>query len=466
MPDLVAEPIGLIEDINSRPEDVDKLIISNIEKATAENSNIWTSPDYNKREYIHSFFQYPARMIPAVQRKLIEIIIEAKPDIENMIDPFMGSATTLVACMESGLNCYGQDINPLAILIGKARTGPYYTEALKEKSSELLKIIENDRSENIEISFDNLSKWFKRNVIIELSKIVRAIKKQTSPFARRFFWVVLAETVRVTSNDRTSTYKLHVRKKEEIAKRQFSAIDVFALHLDKCIEDFELHANLLKEKAMLTKRSYKSKLDIILWDSKQSIYSPNNTEFYDLLVSSPPYGDNKTTVTYGQNSYLPLQWIEMSDIDPQATKGILKTTTEIDAKSLGGVLKNINETKLHDLFFKSPTLKKTYDNVVRNSSAKHVKKVAAFFLDLDKTIDNIFSVMKPNSYQIWTIGNRTVAKVEIPNDEIIIELITSKGGKLITQVEREIINKRMAKKNKDTSLMNTEDILIFRKIEE
>ena len=133
MPDLVAEPIGLIEDINSRPEDVDKLIISNIEKATAENSNIWTSPDYNKREYIHSFFQYPARMIPAVQRKLIEIIIEAKPDIENMIDPFMGSATTLVACMESGLNCYGQDINPLAILIGKARTGPYYTEALKEK---------------------------------------------------------------------------------------------------------------------------------------------------------------------------------------------------------------------------------------------------------------------------------------------------------------------------------------------
>ena len=177
MPDLVAEPIGLIEDINSRPEDVDKLIISNIEKATAENSNIWTSPDYNKREYIHSFFQYPARMIPAVQRKLIEII-EAKPDIENMIDPFMGSATTLVACMESGLNCYGQDINPLAILIGKARTGPYYTEALKEKSSELLKIIENDRSENIEISFDNLSKWFKRNVIIELSKIVRAIKSR------------------------------------------------------------------------------------------------------------------------------------------------------------------------------------------------------------------------------------------------------------------------------------------------
>ena len=56
--------------------------------------------------------------------------------------------------------------------------------------------------------------------------------------------------------------------------------------------------------------------------------------------------------------------------------------------------------------------------------------------------------MKPNSYQIWTIGNRTVAKVEIPNDEIIIELITSKGGKLITQVEREIINKRMAKRTR------------------
>lgn len=445
------------------PEELDCLIKENIQKATAENSTIWTCPDYNKREYIHSFFQYPARMIPAVQRKLIEIITEANPEIKNMVDPFMGSATTLVACMESGLNCYGQDINPLSILIGKARTGPYYTQALKDKKIDLIKRIEGDKMSGIEASFKTLNKWFKPGIIANLSKIVRGIKLEPSQFARKFFWVVLAETIRVSSNDRTSTYKLHIRKQQHIEKRNFSAIDVFALHLDKCIDDFELHANLLSEKDMLSKKVYKADIDIRLWDSKENIYSPTNGNFYDLLVTSPPYGDNKTTVPYGQNSYLPLQWVDMEDIDENATKELLKTTSEIDSRSLGGKLKNIDAEKLQELFEISPKFKVTYA-LIESKSVRHVSKVAAFVIDLKKSIDNIFNVMNANSYQIWTIGNRNVAKVEIPNDEILIELITSKGGKLIAQVKREIINKRMGKKNKETALMNTEDILIFRKI--
>src|SRR5205814_9071349 len=111
----------------------------------------------------------------------------------------------------------------------------------------------------------------------------------------------------------------------------------------------------------------------------------------------------------------------------------------------------------------SQTFRQTYD-AIKKKSEKSVKKVAAFMIDLDRTLDNIFCVMRVNSYQIWTVGNRMVAKVEIPNDRIITELIESKGGVMVKQLEREIINKRMAKRNKDTSLMNTEDILIFRKL--
>ncbi|TKK71617.1 site-specific DNA-methyltransferase [Ilyomonas limi] len=446
-------------------EEIDKVIIDNINKATEEDSDIWTRPDYNKREYIHSFFQYPARMIPAVQRKLIEIITTAKPDIQTMIDPFMGSATTLVTCMESGLKCYGQDINPLAVLIGKARTGPYFTTALKAKWNELELRIDADESDAIDVSFKGINKWFKEHIQIQLSKIVRGIRQESSLFARRFFWVVLAETIRVSSNDRTSTYKLHIRKQEDIDKRNFSAIKVFALHMDKSIDDFESHATLLAEKNKVCKRAYISDIDIRLWDSKQSIFSPTGKEFYDLLVTSPPYGDNKTTVTYGQNSYLPLQWIDLSDIDSQATSELLKSTSEIDTRSLGGVFKKDFDTGLNKLFEYSPTFKKTYEKIEAESS-KSVKKVATFFIDLNQTLDNVFRVMKPNSYQIWTVGNRNVAKIEVPNDEIIIELIESKGGKLLTQVKREIINKRMGKKNRDTALMNTEDILIFRKVGE
>ncbi|XZJ61947.1 hypothetical protein ACSXEL_17120 (plasmid) [Clostridium perfringens] len=32
---------------------------------------------------------------------------------------------------------------------------------------------------------------------------------------------------------------------------------------------------------------------------------------FDLLITSPPYGDSKTTVAYGQFSRLSLQWLNL-----------------------------------------------------------------------------------------------------------------------------------------------------------
>ncbi len=403
-------------------------------------------------------------VVPAVQKKLIEIILTAKPDITNMVDPFMGSATSLISCMEFGLDCYGQDINPLAVLISKARTGPYYTDAVSSKYEELLSRVERDRSTKIEADFPTLDKWFKPTIAVELSKLVRAIRKESRLAIRRFFWVVLAETVRVSSNDRTSTFKLHMRKAEEIQKRSFSAIDVFKLHVEESIEDYESHASLLICNGQLTKNgSYKGTIDTRLWNSKQSIYTPSGRSFYNLMVTSPPYGDNHTTVPYGQHSFLPLQWVDLQDIDPKANENYICSGSAIDSMSLGGRKSNLDRTNLQQLFEISPTFNLTYQRI-NNVAPDKIKKVAAFVVDLNKTIENIFDVMLPNSYQIWTLGNRTVAGVEIPNSDIVTELIHHHGGVLVTQLEREIINKRMAKRNNNSTLMNYEDILIFRKL--
>src|SRR5665647_60467 len=88
-------------------EEIDQNICSSIDDLTRDNNQIWTSPDHDRREYVHSFFQYPAMMVPVVQKRLIEIILFNKPSISNVLDSFMGSGTSLVACMENGLDCYG-----------------------------------------------------------------------------------------------------------------------------------------------------------------------------------------------------------------------------------------------------------------------------------------------------------------------------------------------------------------------
>jgi DNA modification methylase len=88
------------------PENVDERICNEIDALTEENNTFWSSPDHDRSEYLHSFFQYPAMMVPIVQKKLIEIILRNQPATLNVLDPYMGSGTSLVACMENGLNCY------------------------------------------------------------------------------------------------------------------------------------------------------------------------------------------------------------------------------------------------------------------------------------------------------------------------------------------------------------------------
>lgn len=443
---------------------IDRAICHEIDELTAENNQIWTSPDHDRHEYVHSFFQYPAMMVPVVQKRLLEIITANKPGIKTVLDPFMGSGTSLVACMENSLDCYGQDINPLAVLVAKARTGPFYLAAIQKKKDELFRRIGKDHSAKIEANFYGLNKWFKRTVMFELSRIVRAIRQEKRLAIRRFYWVILAETVRLTSNDRTSTFKLHIRTKADIAQRSISPIEYFKRHFENCMNDIGSYAELLNKSGNLTKGCYAGNVTISLADSKEQVVVPKGVQNgFDLLITSPPYGDNKTTVTYGQHSYLPLQWIEMQDIDEKASEEFLTTTSEIDTRGIGGKIKKLTDMEVQPLFHASPTLKKLYAKLVAIDDQK-MKKVLNFFLDIYRSIQNIHKTLAMNSYQVWTVGNRTVGGVEIPNNLIISEFIQSQGAILVKIVSREILRRRMATRNSSGSLMTYEDILIFRKV--
>ena len=82
----------------------------------------------------------------------------------------------------------------------------------------------------------------------------------------------------------------------------------------------------------------------------------------DLLVSSPPYGDNHTTITYGQHSFLPLLWIPPQDIDEDLDDSLVRNTHSIDSASLGGLLKGALDLEkdvrdqLHHPSFQNPCL--------------------------------------------------------------------------------------------------------------
>jgi hypothetical protein len=156
----------------------DDLLEAEICRHVQNDQDFWSSVSRDRHESAHALFQYPAMMIPIVQRSLIQIVATVQPGIRDMIDPFVGAGTTFAAAMHSGLSCYGQDINPLAVLLTRVKTGPFYGEAIKDRLAEAIQRAKEDKSDTAEGDFPNIDKWFQPTVITELSRLRRSIRAE------------------------------------------------------------------------------------------------------------------------------------------------------------------------------------------------------------------------------------------------------------------------------------------------
>lgn len=423
---------------------------------------VFDAPDFKRDENIHRLFLYPAMMVPATQKAVLDVLREFLPEHPDMIDPYMGSATSLLSCMELGMNVYGQDINPLAVLLSKVKTGPLDDVLFQNRLEVINSRIDKDKSEEIFIPFQNIDKWFKKNIQTELSKIRRAIMQEEDIHVRRFFWIVMAEVIRISSNDRTSTYKLHLRTEEEIEKRNISALDEFIKLAERSIKDLEKFKTKLYELSLIKGEAgcYKGETTVKWGNTLEKI---NSSSTFSLLVSSPPYGDNHTTVTYGQHSYLQLQWIDRKDIDENIDFDFLRTTQEIDRKSLGGVVDRKSIAGQRRIILEKSLSLREFVNSFDIREQDKLNKVIVFIYDFYKSLDVIIPKLDKGAYLVWTIGNRHVQKKEVPNDKILIDLMRDRDITLIHEAERAILNKIMPSRNKITQTMTKEKILIFQK---
>lgn len=441
---------------------------------TLESEDHW---DYrgnckSERDYVHGFCTYPAMMVPKMQREILEVCLaQSENKRPKLLDPFAGSGTILVEGMLQGLDIVGVDVNPLAVLLCKAKTTIINPEILKQHTTAIKgKITELKKSQVVNHSFDGIEKWFTEQAIVDLSIIRRAVMEDSDINIRRFFWATFCEVVRIVSNSRDCTYKLHIKEKSDIDSYDKDGLEIFSKTLNFNVEKYLSFYYTLKSTGKLKKdgSSYKGNIKIVLGDSIK--YLNHTKQKFDLILTSPPYGDNHTTVSYGQYSVMPLRWIVCTDIDEAFDDKLLSTLYGIDNVSLGGKSTNQSMTKKRkSILLKSQTLKLQSEKI-QSLAAKQVNKLVAFYSDYDLFLSAISKRMKPNAVSVWTLGNRKIAKQEIPMNNIMIELCSHYQLSLVTSFTRKILNKRMPEvsaytgENKESqTTMTREHILVFAK---
>jgi hypothetical protein len=441
-------------------QEKDPLIAALREKEDPKDSSFWSFKRATQRKGAHALLHYPAMMVPSLQGLIMRCVQTSQPTATKVLDPFVGSGTVLVEAMEHGLDFRGVDINPLAGLACLVKSGPYYLESFNDKAIQLLVNISIDKKTHKPREFSGRDKWLDLEVAQYLEKAAHHISAEPATWARRLFWLALCRVVRATCKSRKSTYKLHI-----VASADKVAVPDAHAQFVNVLEQFQEHLaheqKLLKDKKLLKNGCYTGSVEVAVGNNQDFTTEKETIQAkYDLVMTSPPYGDNVTTIPYGQFSYLPLQWVDINDIDADIDLGLISNTHATDSASLGGSFRGVEEkaSSLRDNYGTAATF---LDSLKDERNGRN--RFAAFFSDLDKSVDGIAQMTKPNGIHAWTIANRRICGLEAPMVPMMLEMLRARNMNVIGSISRGIHFKKMAHRNSLTATMTSETILLARK---
>lgn len=474
-----------------KPNNCDEKLIAELKKLPID---YWDFQDEDTREYTHGIHNYPAMMVCPISRNIINIMKSVK-SINTLFDPFSGSGTVLVEGMLANVKTiYGNDINPFALYLSKAKTTRLDINSLQAEVNALYKRISeriSDYSEqinnvdsimkrdyNLDLTskdgwgsdapqhlekyktdtlmdvviptFKNIGYWFKPKVILLLSIIKSEINAIDNESIRAFIFIAFSETIRFVSNRRNGEFKLFRMPIDKVEKFNPDVFKEFKSILNRNIEKMNSFDEICADIGC------DSKVTIFNCDAADLSGVPD--ESVDLVITSPPYGDSRTTVAYGEYSRLSLQWLDLYNLSEKDILGI-------DKSLMGG-------TKYRNGFeytIPSLTLKDSLEKI-KDVDLERAGDVYSFYLDLEKAIKAVAQKTKTDGYQFWVVGNRTVKGELLKTDLIISEIAEKCQLDYVYTINRNIINKVMPSQNSPSNeagqkgaTMTNEHIVVLRK---
>lgn len=403
----------------------------------------WDFRSANTKEYTHCYHSYPAMMIPQIARRLInEYAPQGK--FQLLFDPYMGSGTSLVEASLKGIDSIGTDLNPLARLISEVKSKHYPYNRIEEAFSYIqAKFNTYTQADVIDTDFTHITKyefWYSQEHLFKLSYITQLINDLEADI-QNFFKLSLAEVIREASFTRNSEFKRY--KMSEIQLKKFNP-DVFKLFEGKIARNL---------KGLKDYNSIPKKGEAKIYDFNSTFSIPSNIiseETIDMVVTSPPYGDSRTTVAYGQFSRWANEWFQFSN-----------------AKNLDSILMGGKPSK--ESLFETTSIKNELE-AIKSIDEKRYYDVISFLNDYYLSINNVSKTVRKGGKVCYVVGNRNVKGIQIPLDHFTAEMFEKNSFKHEITIVRSIPNKKMPSKNSPTNekgilvdTMTSEYIVILNK---
>jgi len=245
---------------------------------------------------VHFFHHYTAKFIPQIPEKFIR---KYSNNCDIVLDPFMGSGTTLVVAKSLGKNSYGIDTNPLAIKIAMAKTMNASEKNLLEIDdflSWLLIIKENlnhqrslfDFIEGDPYLYEGSDKWFRYDVAFKIKNILNK-SNIYSDEVKNFIEIGLSDLLKGISNARMDNNVPTLPETPIYIDRKH-----YYREVDNTIREIDVYSRLFSQITRMKKAiiQFNKNTDSslickpILGDSREL---SRFISVCDLVITSPPY---------------------------------------------------------------------------------------------------------------------------------------------------------------------------------
>jgi len=276
----------------------------------------------------HNYHPFPAKFPPPLPRTFIRGL--TKPG-DVVMDPMMGSGTTIVEAYLLDRQAKGYDIDPLAVLLTKVKTTSLDTEevirignGITERAAQAVDTNQTSLIDALDRKWDDKTRqfvdyWFAPETQIELMALLREIEQVHDNAMCDFFRLAFSSCIITKSGGVSLAFDLaHTRPHrakmvysqngelllgEEYLEDESPRIKFLTKRLRSAIGEF--HKRFLQNARSLVEIDVRSTPPVLELGDAQAMSLPDAS--VDLIVTSPPYASN--AIDYMRAHKFSLVWL-------------------------------------------------------------------------------------------------------------------------------------------------------------
>jgi DNA modification methylase len=337
----------------------------------------------------HSMHAFPAKFPPQLPRVFIERL--TRPG-DLVLDPMMGSGTTLVEALLAGRSAVGLDIDPLALRLAAAKTTALDIVAVSQAGNNVVRTAQHALAHagaglaaELARRFDPATRafldyWFSPRTQMELVALIRAIELVADHRIRAFLELAFSAIIITKSGGVSLARDLaHTRPHRVRDKTYRSALLEFRKRLEKnigCLADIPPAAHPVTPL------------------SASAECMPLAADSVDLLITSPPYASN--AIDYMRAHKFSLVWLGRP----------LDELSALRSRYIGG--ESIAGARLVPL---PPRATEMVDRITELDRKKG-NALRRYYSEMTRVLAESRRVIKPGKAAVFVVGSSTMRGID------------------------------------------------------